>query len=53
MAQLRHIAWLWSADMQTRKKNWILDLAQGAVMPQDRICRVHVLPVRDAVGEDA
>lgn len=47
MAQLRNITWLWSADMQTRKKNWILDLAQGAVMPLDRLCRIHVLPVRD------
>jgi len=51
LAQLRHIAWLWSADMQTHKKNWILDLAQGAVMPQDRLCRVHVLPVRDAADK--
>lgn len=48
MRQLRHVRWLWSADMKTRKKNWIVDLEQGAVMPLDRMCRVHVLPVRDS-----
>ncbi len=48
MEQLKKITWLWSADMQTKIKAWIVDLEQGAVMPLDRMCSIHVLPVRDS-----
>lgn len=44
--QLKDSSWLWSADSQTRTKNWIVDMDQGAVLAQDRMCRFHVLPVR-------
>ena len=48
MDQLKKVTWLWSADMQSRTKAWIVDLEQGAVMPLDRMCSIHVLPVRDS-----
>jgi serine/threonine-protein kinase len=46
--QLRDRSWLWSADTLSRTKSWIVDMDQGAVLAQDRMCRFHVLPVRQA-----
>jgi eukaryotic-like serine/threonine-protein kinase len=46
--QLKDRSWLWSADTMTRTKSWIVDMDQGAVLAQDRMCRFHVLPVRQA-----
>ncbi len=43
---LQEISWLWSADSQSRTRAWILDMNQGAALDQDRVCRFHVLPVR-------
>ena len=48
---LKNQPWLWSADSQTRTKAWIVDMDQGAVLAQDRMCRFHVLPVRQNYGE--
>ena len=48
LEQLEGVARLWSSDQQTKSKGWILDLAQGAAMAQDRLCRFQAIPVRDA-----
>ncbi|MFP4084061.1 MAG: protein kinase domain-containing protein [Desulfonatronovibrio sp.] len=45
---LQQISWLWSADSQSRTRAWILDMNQGAALHQDRVCRFHVLPVRQS-----
>ncbi|MFP4392513.1 MAG: protein kinase domain-containing protein [Desulfohalobiaceae bacterium] len=48
LEQLKGISRLWSVDRQTKSKAWILDLDQGAVLAQDKHCRFHAIPVRDA-----
>lgn len=48
LAQLKHVTWLWSTDVQTIRRAWIADLDQGSVLVLDRMCRIHVLPVRDS-----
>lgn len=45
---LQDISWLWSADSRSRTTAWILDMNQGAALNQDRVCRFHVLPVRQS-----
>ncbi len=43
-------SWLWSSDVKSRSRSWIVDMDQGAVMSQDRMCRFHVLPVCTVPG---
>ncbi len=45
--RLKDSPWLWSADTQTKTKAWIVDMDQGAVLAGDRMCRFHVLSVRE------